>query len=271
MLDFPLLSSAPVSAPTAAQSWIRPCLLAANYSAPVALIATRFEYLWLIVIAAGIHACFFYAVVAPWCGWLVPVATRFSPRSDANEVWLTIDDGPAGQATLELSEEMARRGVCATFFVKGENLGREPEIGRALLAAGHTLANHTQTHPARMFWWLRPKRLRAEIDGCNEALRRAGVAALRWFRSPVGLKNVYLQPALVQRDMRFVGWSVRGHDGVFCDPEAVAQRVGAAVTPGAIVLLHEGRPRSNEAILRVIDELRARGYSFVIPGDDQLV
>jgi peptidoglycan/xylan/chitin deacetylase (PgdA/CDA1 family) len=113
--------------------------------------------------------------------------------------------------------------------------------------------------------------LRAEIDACNEALQRTGVAALRWFRSPVGLKNVYLHPALVQRAMRFVGWSVRGHDGVTCDPEAVARRVGAGVTPGAIVLLHEGRPRSNEAILRVIDELRARGYAFVIPGDDQLV
>jgi len=37
------------------------------------------------------------------------------------------------------------------------------------------------------------------------------------------------------------------------------------------VLLHEGRARSNEAILRVIDELRERGYSFVIPTDEQLV
>ena len=233
--------------------------------------ATWFEYPWLIAAAICIHACFFYAIVAPWCGWLGPVVTRFSPQGDAQEVWLTIDDGPDGKATLALSEEMVRLGVRATFFVKGENLAREPEVGQALLAAGHSLANHTQTHPARWFWWLRPAGLRAEIDACNEALRRAGVAVLRWFRSPVGLKNVYLQPALAQREMRFVGWSVRGHDGVFCDPDAVARRVSGAVTPGAIVLLHEGRPRSNEAILRVIDELRARGYSFVIPRDEQLV
>lgn len=263
------LCSAPVSASTPASSWIRPCLLIANYSAPVGLIFTQFRYPWLIAAAVCIHACFFYAIVTPWCAWLGPVATRFSPQG--SEVWLTIDDGPAGEASLRLSEEMVRRGVRATFFVKGENLAREPEIGRALLAAGHTLANHTQTHPAHLFWWLRPARLRAEIDACNDALRQAGVAALRWFRSPVGLKNVFLQPALAQRAMRFVGWSVRGHDGVSCDPEAVARRVRAGVTPGAIVLLHEGRARSNEAILRVIDELRAGGYSFVIPADDQLV
>ena len=71
--------------------------------------------------------------------------------------------------------------------------------------------------------------------------------------------------------MRFVGWSVRGRDGVNCDPAAVARRVGQHVSPGAIVLLHEGRARSNEAILRVIDELSARGYTFVIPADEQLV
>jgi len=258
-----------VPASTPPKSWIRPCLLAANYSAPVVLFATQFRHPWLIAAAVGIHACFFYAVVAPSCGWMVPVATRF--RARGSQVWLTIDDGPAGEASLRLSAEMVRRGVRATFFVKGENLDRELEVGRALLAAGHTLANHTQTHPSHLFWWLRPARLRAEIDACNDALRRVGVAVRRWFRSPVGLKNVFLQTALVQRDMRFVGWSVRGHDGVSCDPEVVARRVAASVVPGAIILLHEGRARSNEAILRVIDELRARGYSFVIPGDEQLV
>jgi peptidoglycan/xylan/chitin deacetylase (PgdA/CDA1 family) len=184
---------------------------------------------------------------------------------------LTIDDGPDGDASLVLSTELRRRGVRATFFVKGENLARRPEVGRALVEAGHTLANHTQTHPAHLFWWLQPSRLRAEIDACNEALRHAGVTVLRWFRSPVGLKNIFLEPLLLRRGMRFVGWSVRGKDGLTCDPEAVARRVRDHVSPGAIVLLHEGRKRSNEAILRVIDELRERGYSFVIPGDEQLV
>ena len=264
---------APRAVPAAAtpKSWIRPCLLTANYAAPLVLFATWFRYPWLIAGAVVVHACFFYAIVAPSCEWLVRVATRFRPKG--SEVWLTIDDGPDGDASLRLGEEMAQRGVRATFFVKGQNLARQPEVGRALVAAGHSLANHTQTHPAHLFWWLRPGalRLRDEIDACNEALRTAGVTALRWFRSPVGLKNMFLEPTLVRRGMRFVGWSVRGHDGVTCDPEKVARRVGAGVAPGAIVLLHEGRARSNEAILRVIDELRERGYSFVIPRDEQLV
>jgi len=258
-----------VPAPPVPKSWIRPCLLTANFAAPFALFGTHFRYPWLIAGAMTVHACFFYAIVAPSCGWLVRVATRF--RAKGSEVWLTIDDGPDGEASVRLGEAMSRRGVQATFFVKGQNLARQPDVGRALVAAGHSLANHTQTHPVRLFWWLRPARLRAEIDACNEALRSAGVTAIRWFRSPVGLKNVFLEPTLFCRGMRLIGWSVRGKDGVECDPASVARRVGKGVSPGAIVLLHEGRARSNEAILRVIDELRERGYSFVIPGDEQLV
>lgn len=263
------LCSAPVPASPPPKSWIRPCLLAANYGSPIALLVTWFRYPWMIAAAVCAHAAFFYAIVSPRCGWLGAVATRF--RARGSEVWLTIDDGPAGEETLRLAAEMAERGVRATFFVKGENLARQPEIGRALLAAGHTLANHTQTHPAASFWGLRPTRLRAEIDACAEALQRVGVAVREWFRSPVGIKNVYLAPILGRRGLRQVAWTVRGRDGVERAPEDVAKRVRSRVSPGAIVLLHEGRERSNETILRVVDELRADGYTFVIPADEQLI
>ena len=263
-----MLTALPSTSPVP-KSWARPFLLIANPLAVLLVLVTRFRVPWLIVVEITLHTGFFYAIVAPSCGWFVRVTTCF--RTSAQEVWLTIDDGPDGEASLRLAEEMSRRGVRATFFVKGENLTRQPEVGRALVAAGHSLANHTQTHPAHLFWWLNPRRLRVEVDGCSDALRKAGVNVLRWFRSPVGLKNVFLEPTLAERGMRFVGWSVRGKDGVTCDPEAVARRVGENVSPGAIVLLHEGRARSNEAILRVIDELRERGYSFVIPADEQLV
>jgi peptidoglycan/xylan/chitin deacetylase (PgdA/CDA1 family) len=140
-----------------------------------------------------------------------------------------------------------------------------------VLAAGHTLANHTDTHPAALFAWLRPARLRREVEACNAALRAAGVAVTRWFRSPVGLKHARLHPLLQRLDMRLIAWSVRGGDTFSASPGAVADHVSRAARPGAIVLLHEGRPRSNETILRSVDALLARGFTFVIPEDAQLI
>src|SRR5688572_15392657 len=132
--------------------WFRRTLLGCNLSMPVALFLTGFNVPWLIALAVIVHGTLFYAMVAPGCAFLGPVATRF--QTHANEVWLTIDDGPFGGASEELAAELQRRGVRATFFVKGKKLTEHAESARRVLEAGHTLANHTQTHPAHFFYWL---------------------------------------------------------------------------------------------------------------------
>jgi peptidoglycan/xylan/chitin deacetylase (PgdA/CDA1 family) len=256
--------------PNAALEWcIRKGLLGANLAAPPALLATGFHNPWIIGAATLAHAAFASAIVRPGCGWFGPVVTRFQPRG--KDVWLTIDDGPSGAPTDQLSQELSSRGVRATFFVKGCNLAADPAIARRLMDAGHTLANHTDTHPTASFWRLRPARLRAEIDACNAALRDAGVPEARWFRAPVGLKHTRLHPALAERGMRLIAWSLRSGDGISCDPQAVAHRVVSRVKPGSIILLHEGRPRSNEAILGVVDALQRQKYRFPIPVDADLI
>ena len=249
--------------------WFGRSLVAANVIASAALIATGFRSGWMMSGATILHTCLFYAIVGPLCPWLAPVVTRFRPRG--REVWLTIDDGPAGRETEELSEEMQRRGVRATFFIEGRRLLAQPDIAAKLEQAGHNLANHTQTHPAHIFWCLLPSALRRELDACNATLAASGVKVHRWFRAPFGLKHIFLAQELASRGMRLIAWTVRGRDGVASDPEAVARRVVARVEPGAIVLLHEGKPRSVEGILRVVDELHRLGYSFVIPTNEQLI
>jgi len=249
--------------------WTRKLLLGANLAAPVALLATRFQQPAVVAAAVAAHAAFAYAIMRPQCGWFGPVVTRFAPRG--HDVWLTIDDGPAAAESEALAAELQRRGVRATFFVKGRNLAAQPATAARLLAAGHTLANHTDTHPALLFWWLRPARLRRELDACNAALHAAGVNVTRWFRAPVGLKHARLHPLLSRLEMRLIAWTVRGGDGLSAAPAEVAERVLRHAHPGAIVLLHEGRPRSNETILRSVDALLARGFTFVIPDDAQLV
>jgi len=248
--------------------WLRPCLLSGNFAAACATVATRFQEPWLFAPAALFHGAFICAVVHPQCGWFGPVVTCFETR--ARELWVTIDDGPVGDDSLRLGDELAERGVRATFFVKGENLGRWPHVAARWIAAGHTLANHTHTHPSRTFAWLTRRRLSTEIGACDAALQDAGVTVRRWFRAPVGLKNVRLHPELAAREMRLIGWNVRSGDGVRRETAAIVDRVLARAAPGAIILMHEGRPRSVEAILRTVDELRARGFAFIVPVDEQL-
>ncbi len=75
--------------------------------------------------------------------------TLHCPGTKGKEVWLTFDDGP-GPHTLPIVEELNRRGLPATFFFVGEQIERYGDLCAlkcALTEGGHSVANHTYSHP----------------------------------------------------------------------------------------------------------------------------
>lgn len=214
------------------------------------------------------HALVIYPTLRPNVQWLGPVITRF--KTDRKEAWLTIDDGPTEDTPLVL-DLFDRHDVKATFFVKGVLTEQHPDLIAEILRRGHTLANHSQTHPAGSFWCSFPGRIASEIDGCNRALQHVTGSQPRWFRAPVGMKNPAVHPALKRRGMRLIGWTARGFDAVVSDPEEVVSRIVPKLVPGAVIVLHQGRDHSLRVLERVIIGMKERGYSFVIPLDEQLM
>ena len=59
---------------------------------------------------------------------------------------LTFDDGP-GARTAELSTYLKSKNIRAAFFVNGMHVAMYPNVLAQLVADGHVVANHTQTHP----------------------------------------------------------------------------------------------------------------------------
>lgn len=212
-----------------------------------------------------------YHVFAPHAQGLLHMARRF--RANGDEVWLTIDDGPDPDDTPKILELLAAHGAKATFFVIGEQAARHPDIIRAIVAAGHEVAHHTQTHPLATFWHASPARVAHELDAALDVLRALDVRPAR-FRPPASIKNPWLRPALRARQLAAIGWSARGLEIGASDPQVVAARVLQGVEPGAILLMHEGprvpAPIRVAAITRVLGQLQARGYRCVIPAAAQL-
>jgi len=199
------------------------------------------------------------------------VFTRF--ETDRPEVWLTIDDGPDEADTPRILDLLGRHHARATFFLVGERAARFPHLVSEIVDRGHDVGHHTHTHPVAAFWCATPARVRSELDDGLEALRKAG-ANPRWFRAPVGIKNLFLAKELERRGLRCVGWSVRSLDSIGRDPARVALRVMRAVRPGSIILMHEGpsldarvRVRALELLL---DQLASRGICCVLPEAGQL-
>lgn len=208
-----------------------------------------------------------YPTLRPNLQWLGPVITRF--ETPHKELWLTIDDGPS-EDTGRVLDLFDAHDVKATFFVIGKRAEQHREQTRAIAERGHSIANHSQTHPSGSFWCLLPGRITDEIESCNRTLQTLTGEHPRWFRAPVGHKNPAVHPVLQRRDMRLIGWSARGFDGVLTDPEQVLARILPQLQPGAIVVMHQGREHSLRALERVIVAAKERGYAFVIPPDEQL-
>jgi peptidoglycan/xylan/chitin deacetylase (PgdA/CDA1 family) len=221
-------------------------------------------------IALGIllisHLLILYPTLVANCQWWGRVVTHFeTPR---REVWLTIDDGPHPLHTPRMLEILREFEARATFFVIATRAEKYPAELAAIRAAGHEIANHTATHPSAIFWCLPPRRIAEEIDGRK--------IPSRYFRTPAGLKNFFVHPALRRRGMDLIGWTVRGLDTVSKDADAVAARIQSRTKPGAILLLHEGHhlqsdpgfhPRCLELTLR---DLTTKGYRCVLPEPEQL-
>ena len=209
---------------------------------------------------------FLYPTLRPNTAWMGPVVTRF--RTDRREVWLTIDDGPDPEQTPQILALLARHGAKATFFVIGERAHRHPELVEAIVRAGHTVGNHTFSHPAKSWWIVQPTRVAREIDSCTVAL---GQHSSGLFRAPVGMANSFVFSALRRRGMELIGWSARGFDAIEADPEKVVGRIWKGIAPGAIVLLHEGYPGNPEGLALLLDRLAVEGYGCIVPEREQYV
>ena len=221
------------------------------------------------------HMLLLYPTLVANSQWLGPVFRSF--ETTEREVWITIDDGPSPAHTRAMLDILAQFDARATFFVVGKYAETHPHLITEIVTRGHSVANHTHTHPSRTFWCASARRIRREIDHCAEHLRTTPERPAQFFRAPAGMKNFFVHPALARRGLALIGWTVRGLDTVKQDPVKVAERVEKHARPGAIILLHENhytesdpqfQPRCLELTLQ---RLAARDYKFVIPRREQLL
>jgi len=211
-----------------------------------------------------------YPTLRQNCAWHGPVVTHF--ETDRREVWLTIDDGPDPRDTPGMLDVLARYNAKATFFVIGRQVDSQRALVRRILREGHSLGNHTYSHPAG-WWWAAPRPVvRHEMAWGTKAIETATGAKPRWFRSPVGMNNVSVHPIAEGEGQRVVGWSAGGKDGCPAAPTRVIQRIMASVKPGAIIVLHEGgTSRYRVSTLeRLLERLQGEGYTCVLPEPESL-
>jgi uncharacterized membrane protein/peptidoglycan/xylan/chitin deacetylase (PgdA/CDA1 family) len=215
-------------------------------------------------LALFIGACLAAPFFPGW-GFFLPTHPR-GPRA-GRRVAITFDDGPAPATLGPLLALLAREGVRATFFLVGRRVEEYPAAVGEILAAGHTVGNHSWSHdPLLMLRSLR--RLEDDVRACQELLARHGAAPFL-FRPPAGITNPRLPIVLRRLGLTCVTFRVRPLDFGNTRLERLPARVLGRVGPGDLVVLHDSSPGPErlgawlDAVAQVVRGLRASGLEIV--------
>lgn len=188
-------------------------------------------------------------------------------------VYLTFDDGP-GPYTARLLDILKAKDVKATFFVTGSG---DDELIKREYDEGHTVGLHTFTHRYNIIY----TSVDAYFNDLNQVAARVknitGEDA-KLIRFPGGSSNTVsarydggsrimstLATEVQNRDYQYFDWNISSGDaGGATTADAVFVNVAAHLKEGAnVVLQHDIKSYSVDAVERIIDHALANGYIFM--------
>ena len=195
---------------------------------------------WALGALVANHAVITAAGLLPRSTLLGPNIVRLPEASTAHrEIALTIDDGPDPEVTPRVLDLLDAAGAKASFFCIGHRARRHPELCREIVARGHRVENHGDSH-SKVFSLFGPGRMERDIAAAQATLSDVTGQAPRFFRATAGLRNPFLDPVLHRLDLRLAAWTRRPYDTRTGDAEVVFQRLIRQLAAGDILLMHDG-------------------------------
>jgi len=218
-------------------------------------------------------AAIIIALVCMLTLWQVSRSRKFQffgelvPRVNTSQkvVALTFDDGPVPGTTAEILAILEQEHVRATFFVTGAELQANMAEGRRIVEAGHELGNHSFSHQRMLL--VTPSFVKQEVETTDSLIREAGYQGPIHFRPPYGKKLFALPYYLWKTGRKSITWDVEpdSFPEIASDANKIGDFVLSQTQPGSIIILHvmyPSRVESMKAVKKIIEGLKAKGYSF---------
>lgn len=228
------------------------------------------------------------------------VAEDFSRGNTAiREIAFTFDGHDAANVTEEILDMLRARGVGVTMFLGGQFIRLFPDLVRRMVADGHEVANHLDTHP-HLTTYARNHRhdtlpglsrgfLIAELRRAEASFRALTDRPMApYWRAPYGEQNAELRAWAAEAGYRHIAWT-RGagtaedldtrdwvadtSSRIYRSREEIAARIlefgrdRPGGLNGGIVLMHLSTQRQtdrpHESLPYVLKALQSQGYRLV--------
>ncbi|HCQ28835.1 MAG TPA: polysaccharide deacetylase family protein [Flavobacteriales bacterium] len=168
-------------------------------------------------------------------------------------VYLTFDDGPHPEITLEVLSVLKKFQAKASFFCVGKNVVRYPEVFNKIIEDGHAVGNHTFSH--KNAWDTERELYLQDINRCDEVMETS------YFRPPYGkiskrtAKNI---------NKKIIMWDVLSGDfDRNIAPEKCLKNVIKNIEKGSIIVFHDSEKASGNmlyALPRVLEYINSQKW-----------
>ena len=180
-------------------------------------------------------------------------------------IYLTFDAGYENGNTEPILDALKKHKVSATFFVVGHYLESSPHIIKRMVEEGHTVGNHTYTHPD-MSAISSMEAFQKEIEDVEKKYEEiTGEKMVKYYRPPQGkysMENLKMAQELGYKtffwSLAYVDWY---QDKQPTKDEALEKLVGR-IHPGSIVLLHSTSSTNAEVLDELLGKWEEMGYHF---------
>jgi peptidoglycan/xylan/chitin deacetylase (PgdA/CDA1 family) len=176
-------------------------------------------------------------------------------------VALTFDDGP-GPFTQYTLDTLKAAHAEATFFLVGKLFYSSTNQKMAKTESKYgVVGDHTMTHIALA--GAAPSVVSSEILRAKKVIEKAIGQTINLYRPPLGSHDAYVDKFVVDHDMLEIVWSLDSRDSLGASTEQIVRNVKNGISPGDIILLHENRGTTRNALPQILQIVADAGLKPV--------
>lgn len=189
----------------------------------------------------------------------------YSVQTEKKQIAISFDAAWGNEDTQTLIDILEKYNIKATFFLVGSWVDNYPQSVKALSVAGHSIQNHSNTHP--YLTQIGVDSAKEEISKCNEKIKHITGVSPILLRPPYGDYDANVVSAIESLDMYPIQWSVDSLDWKGISADEIYENVVPKIKSGDIVLFHNAAEHTPEALPKIIEALQADGFEFVLIED----
>ena len=153
-------------------------------------------------------------------------------------VALTFDDGPNPIYTPQILAILKKYNIKATFFMVGMNAQKYPEVVKQVLAEGHAINSHSQTHP--MLTHLNEVQLEKEVKTPSVIINNIVGKKPLCLRYPYGASNEHVRATIREHGMTPVPMGFNSFDYDRPGVDKIVNWVLKNSYSKQVILMHDG-------------------------------